>query len=364
MTIYNGWFRICFWDTSDQRPHISVFFAIRWKNLYLIGEEHNTNGTFQNDLDKHVVEQIRSYVHRTKKHITVFSEFTFLQMRERFNYFTAAPISSKQYYGYSPNGTYGYYYWNNLFPRDHTHTIISDSRKTAPYDIYTMIIDPSVYCFEHFIQDYDNMLAAVRKWAKQAEKAIVKNIPTRSSAKAFLESLYMPDQDYPEWYKALPPNNELSDPLRQKMKRLREVQPDMYHKVVDHMSSYYYGRWAKTPYTAAMNKIQAARRTANSRMVSSVHPASKRLFIELTSYLLDLTVILDFLLSNETNVFVFAGLEHVGAIANFFADKAIVYSKCDKNGNIPSGHASQGVPHLANHMPSIFNNIIYSAAVM
>jgi hypothetical protein len=335
------------------------FLQLEGKNLYLIGEEHNTNGTFQNDLDKHVVEQIRSYIQRTKEKITVFSEFTFLQMRERFTYFAALPSASTQYYGYSPNGTYGYYYWNNLFSREHTQTIISDSRKTAPYDIYTMIIDPSVYCFEHFIQDYDKMLPIVRKWAKQAEKAIVKNIRTRSSAKAFLESLYMPDKDFPDWYKAMT-NNELSDQLRQKMKHLREVQPDMYHKVVEHMSSYYYGRWAKTPYTAALNKIQAVRRTTNSRMVGSVNPASKRLFIELTSYLLDLTVILEFLLSTEKNTFVFAGLEHIGAIVNFFADKTIIYSKMNKNGNIPSGEALNGVPNLANQMPSILNNIIHS----
>lgn len=340
-------------------PILVCFLQFDGRNLYLIGEEHNTNGTFQNDHDKHVVEQMRLYIQRTKEKFTVFSEFTFLQMRERFNYFTAMPTGSRKYYGYSPNGTYGYYYWNNLFAREHTQTIICDSRKTAPYDIYTMIIDPSVYCFEHFIQDYDKMLPTVRKWAKQAEKAIVKNIQTRSSAKAFLESLYMPDLDYPDWYKALT-NNELSDPLRQKMRHLREVQPDMYHAVVEHMRSYYYGRWAKTPYTVALDKVQAVRRTANSRMVGSVHPASKRLFIELTSYLLDLTVILDFLLSKEKNGFVFAGLEHIGAIANFFADKATVYSKFDKNGNIPSGHAVNGVPDLTNHIPSILDNIIYS----
>lgn len=327
------------------------------KELYLVGEEHHTNGTYENDLEKHVVAQML----KSKKRLTVFSEFTLLQLRDSFMYYSNSQTGNKNYYGHSPNGTYGYYFGNDLTSMH--KTVIADARKIPPYDIYTMIIDPSVYCFEHYYQNYMEMLPTVRKWAKQAEKAVVKHISNRTEAKIFLESLYMPGQDYPLWYKSickLINNSEPSNPLREKMEKLKSKDPTMYQNIVDHMRSYYYGRWARTPYTVAMNKIEGMRLTANSRMVGSKKPEAKRLFIELTSYLLDLNVILDFYLSGEKQFVLLAGLEHVGAIVDFFGQRSTVYSKFDKNGNIPEGPAIHGFPNLTIRIPSILGNIAKS----
>lgn len=327
------------------------------KEFYLIGEEHHTNGTYENDLEKHVVAQMLE----SKKRLTVFSEFTVLQLRDSFMYYNDPQTKHKNYYGNSPNGTYGYYFINNSTSIH--KTVIVDSRKIPPYDIYTMIIDPSVYCFEHYYQNYIEMLPTVRKWAKQAEKAVVKHISNRTEAKAFLESLYMPDLDYPDWYKSLYKlinNTDPGDPLREKMKKLKLKNPTIYHEVTDHMRSYYYERWARTPYTIAMNKIEAMRLTTNSQMVGSKKPEAKRLFIELTSYLLDLNVILEFYLSEDKVFVLLAGLEHMGAIVRFFERKTNVYSKFDVNGNIPEGPAIHGIPNLTNRIPSILGNIAKS----
>ena len=108
------------------------------------------------------------------------------------------------------------------------------------------------------------------------------------------------------------------------MQQLQHEQPSTYKELVDHMQSYYYGRWARTPYSAAMDKVQAKRGTKNSRIqfsknlrffekgsVGSKLPDAKRLFIELTSYMLDLNVILDILLSEDKTFCVLAGLAHI-----------------------------------------------------
>ena len=337
---------------SIKGPILVCYLQFEGRDLYLVGEEHNINGKYENDLENHVIEQMFQY--SKHKPITVFSEMTFLQMRERF----LSP--SPHYYGHSPNATYGYYYWNNSFARGSHKTTIADVRKVAPYDIYTMLVDPAVYCFEHYIQDYDNMLPTVRKWAKQAEKTIINKIRTRASAKAFLESLYMPGMEYPEWYKELyktVTNREPDDPLKTKMQRLQEQSPSAYNDLVQHMRSYYYGRWGHSPYSVAFERIQSARRTKNSKMVASKKPGARMLFIELTSYLLDLNVILDFLLSEDKHVFVLAGLAHIAAIVSFFDGKAAVHFKFNKDGNIPEGPAIHGIPHLANHMPSLLKDI-------
>ena len=341
-----------FGTNAIKGPILVCYMKVDNKELYLVGEEHNTNGTYEDDLDKHVVAQMLAY----NKKLTVFSEFTVLQLRDSFMYFNNIQTKNKEYYGNSPNGTYGHYLFNNSTS---LHTIIiADSRKIPPYDIYTLIVDPSVYCFEHYYQNYIEMLPTVRKWAKHAEKTIVKNISTRAKAKAFLESLYMPGQDYPDWYKEIirEPSGA-SGQLREKMEKLKIKDLETYQELVDHMRSYYYNRWARTPYTVALNKIEAMRLTKNSRMVASKKPEAKRLFIELTSYLLDLNVILEFCLSEDKRFVAIAGLEHIGAIVKFFEKKTNIYSKFDKHGNIPEGPAIHGIPNLVNRIPSILGDI-------
>jgi hypothetical protein len=232
----------------------------------------------------------------------------------------------------------------------------------APYNIYTLIVDPLVYCFENFMQDYENMLPHVRKWASQAEKAVVKNIRTRADAKAFLESLYMPGTEYPTWYTELYTSitgERAGSPLRQKMERLKQEQPSVYQELVEHMRSYYYGHWIRTPYTEAMYRTQSFRRTKKSRINGpGKNPGGKSLFIELTSYLLDLTVILDFLLSEDKTFFVLTGIEHTSAIVNFFENKAAVFFKTSPDGNIPEGGAVQGIPDLENHIPEVLSRLV------
>lgn len=338
-------------------PVVVCYLQIGGRDLYLVGEEHGTNGTFQHDIEKHVVNQMIEY--SKKKNITVYSEFTLLQLQNNCFHFSNMEAASEKYYGDSPNGTYGYYVFNNSFSHPNK-TVIIDSRKMTPYDIYIMIVDPSVYCFEHHYQTYFEMLPTVRKWAKQAEKAIINNIRTRRAAKAFLESLYMPGLDYPQWYKQLfmtITNSIPTSPLRDRMQQLQQQLPDAYHRLVNHMRTYYYGRWARTPYTVAMDRVQSARRTINTKMVASKKPNAKNLFVEITSYLLDLNAILEFLMSKDDTVFLMAGLAHVDAIAHFFDPFTTIYMKADKHGNIPSGDAMHAAPNLRNRAPNVLKEL-------
>lgn len=333
-------------------PIVVCYLQTEGRDIYLIGEKHTVNGTFESDMDKHAVSQIAAY----DNPVTLCTELTFLQM-QNWSYYCSEVSGAMGYYGKSPMYTCGYFLFNRKLKETHS-TIPIDSRKAAPYDIYTMIVDPELYCFEHYIQNYSAMLPQVRLWAKQAERSIINNMQTRKKAMAFLESLYMPGLDYPGWYKALHKtitSQDISSPLRDRMSALREKKPDVYEKLVQHMRSYYQ-RWARTPYTIALGKIQKERRTLSPRLVRSKNKDALDLFVELTSYLLDLNFILEVYLSENKTVCLLAGLAHVEGICRFF-NKETIHMKMDKDGNMPEGHAVHGVPGLANRIPSLLKRL-------
>lgn len=341
-----------FGDKAIKGPIVVCYLKAHGRDIYLVGEKHTVNGTFESDNERHAVSQIAACVDP----VTVCTELTFLQM-QNWSYYCSEASGKMGYYGKSPMYTYGYCLFTRQLKETH-NTIPIDSRKVSPYDLYTMIVDPDLYCFEHYIQNYTGMLPQVRLWAKQAEKAVIKNMQTRKSAISFLESLYMPDLDYPGWYKDLHKTitgQEINSPLRDRMAALKKKTPDVYKDLVQHMRSYYQ-RWARTPYTIALGKIQQQRHTLSPRLLRSKNKDALDLFVELTSYLLDLNFILEVFLSENKTVCLLAGLAHVEGIARFFS-KETIHMKIDKDGNIPEGPAVHGVPGIANRISSLLKRL-------
>ena len=340
-----------FGDKAIRGPIMVCYIPVGDRHLYLVGEEHNTNGTTNEVSGKtrHVVDYIMSFPNKAACFVELSSS-QLLQYASVVRDFQITP---------SPLYQYSYSYMMNQ-PKNH-HLVFADIRKFSPYDIYLLIIDPMTYALQRYKENVSNHVVTVKKWAKKAEKVILKHIKTRNSAKSFLESLFMPDMDYPDWYKELSRElgQDLGSPLRSRMEALRSQNGDMYDKVVEHMRSYY-SNWAVTPYSKAISKLERNRRTANSKMIASKNRDAKALFIELSSYLFDLEVILDFMYYPDSSCktfFVLSGAAHTKELARFFGVNA-VYSKSDAYGNIPSGEAKATVDTIPNMIPDALNRIL------
>jgi hypothetical protein len=337
---------------SIKGPIIVNYFVFQQAHIYLIGEEHNTNGDPQNQ-SAHAIDVIRDYgeKHRIRCYIESSLEHS-RQCSEVMNYLLSQEISA-------PAPLYGYcsYWWKGLFSEKNHTNVFSDVRKIAPYDIYTLITDPRVYMFKEgsgltYTQETE---VKVRKLAKRVEKDIYKHISSREKAKIFFKSFYHPDMSYPDWYIELykianktdaPP----SDVLRVKMSELKMRSQSVYDTLLTYIDSLV-TKWAVTPYTNAFKKMESMRNTKQSKLVAENRQEVYAVLVELTSFLLDLFVISDILLKptrKDDIIVVLTGAAHTLNMSHFFGKYASVFYKYNVKGNIPSGEASQGVGVMTN----------------
>lgn len=353
---------------SSQNPDLGPMFGtdaitgpilvqyIQWHGLklYLIGEEHFTNGTPSRD-KIHVIEQLLQY---SKRHKTrCYTELSPTEMKYHFDSTTLTTAKS-------PLGVYAHYWWNGMFPGHDHKLIFSDTRKLPPYDIYNLIVYPVSFAFEHFGFKMSSHVMKVRKLSKQAEKEVFKHVATREKAKEFLESLVMPDKSYAQWFVKLYKDiNETDDDppslLRTQMTELRTRSPTMYERLVRHIDGYY-GAWSTSPYTAAFERIESMRKTANTKVVVELHSPVRAVFDEMTTHLMDVYILLDLLLdvpSAKETVVVLSGANHSTNLARFFAEDSQIHFKFNKNGNITQGNAINQLAYIVPKVPNILREL-------
>jgi hypothetical protein len=325
---------------------------VKWHGLkiYLIGEEHFTNGSKSNAHESHVIELLCEYskTHKTR----CYTEFN---AREMVYQVDSSTISTAK----SPLCTYAHYWWNKRFPDSHRQ-VFADARKLAPYDLYTLITYPMSFAYQHFGDDMPSHVASVRKYSKIAEKEIYKHIASRDAAKVFLESLVLPDKDYPGWfvklYRGIYETEDVPPaPLRDKMIVLQERSPVLFERLTAHINGYY-SAWAVSPYTAAFVRIDALRNTANSKVLAEKNPDVRAVFDEMTTFLLDVFVLLDILLNmpdSKETVLVLSGANHSVNLARFFAPDAEIRFKYDKLGDIPAGDSRTETAYIPAKVPNV-----------
>jgi hypothetical protein len=328
-------------------PILVHYFALNGVHFYLIGERHSLNTFDELQPDTYIMRQLRA--HTTKNRVRCYSEST--DKDSKFEFYTIS--KSAELFGQvidkiarSPLQAYfGYHFTKQI---DCTN-VFCDIRKLSPYNVYTLIVNPMVYMLERYDTLGDPVVEKhVRKMAKKTEKLILKNISNREHAKAFLESLCLADREYPAWFVSLYKELEETrydppDTLRDMMREVHRNHPDMYGSIVQHIRSYYQ-RWAVSPYTLAMARIESMRETRVSQVVAETNADALGLFIEMSSFLLDVYVLLHMVLNEATmrpgdTVCVLSGAAHSEHIKRFFESNYAVtlHTKYDALGRLHAG---------------------------
>jgi hypothetical protein len=245
------------------------------------------------------------------------------------------------------------------------NTIYADIRRMAPYYLYVLIYEPVLFAYERYNYSMNEKLPEVRKLAKKAEKLFLKHLATRAKAQQFLNALVLPEKKYPHWFVSLyqeiheteeyPPS-----PLKNDMDKLSSLD---YQKVKQHIS-YYHTKWAVSPFTQAMLKLENIRDSASTRVIGQVNNIAKDLFLEMFTFLLDIYVIVHLLnhppKRNEI-VVMLTGAQHTDNLTRFLApDSEVVSSKFDAKGNIPEGEAIQGFGEIPPLIKDKLRNLLAS----
>lgn len=354
-----------FADRCVTGPLLIQYFELFGAHFYFIGESHVLNGRDDTNAH-HVIEQLKTYGKTNR--VVCYCEAT-----ENDIQYNAYHLEERMYLrntknildvATSPLNAYiGYAHVRKEL--GNCETVCSEIRRYPPFDVYTMMVRPIAYMLDR----YNTMMnpeieTKVRKWSKLAEKMIIKHIATRDQAKWFLESLCLANLDYPKWFVQLyekiheTKDQPLPTPLRVKMHRLREQNVALYDRVVVHIRSYY-ENWAVTPYTAAIEKIEDMRHTAASKVVAQTDTDTFRVFVELTTFLFDISVILDVLLNEHqikqgNTVVVLAGAAHAEHLASFFEPLVGNDKMCHKygaNGVLPAGPPLSGIHNFQRSIP-------------
>jgi hypothetical protein len=320
-------------------PTLVNYFEWFGRHVYLIGEEHGVNGKGSHHKD-YVLHHLLSYCKDHK--VRVYLELTSVQVSE----YRAVKQRIPEFTTPSPMYGFAEYFFPNRF-LNRPEVVFCDKRKVSPYDMYMLLIDPEIYTMEHFQSEFSGNIVRVEKIAKQAEKAFMKHLSTRKDAIEFLESLYLPDQSYPRWFKALYKNlfateGHISDDLRDMMKSLRDASDNAYAHVLGHFRSLY-ASWN-------VEHVENMRMTADSKVVAKKNARVREIFIDMTNFIIEIYVILDLILrpppEGET-VVVFAGVTHTANIGAFLHKQSSLSSyKYGPTGNIPSGQAHEGMHQL------------------
>ena len=164
-----------------------------------------------------------------------------------------------------------------------------------------------------------------------------------------MESFCLPGKSYPRWfvnvYRSLnDTNDDPPDTLRNHMAMLREKNKVMFDNLVSHIESYY-DHWAVSPYTLAVQRIESMRKTADFELVSEKNEEAMSLFIEMSTFLMDIYIIADIYLGafeRHDHIVILTGANHTANISRFFTKYCVnttVTMKQNEKGNIPSGKA-------------------------
>jgi hypothetical protein len=342
-----------FGDGAIDGPILVHYFDLNGIHFYLVGERHSLNGIDRDHPKNHAIQQLVAYcqTHRVR----CYSEST--EKDCMYNYYELSKhTQAGQTMCHAARSPLTAHLGHVATRRISCENVFADIRKLPPYNMYTLIIDPLVYMLERHNTLFEPTVERrVRKFAKKAEKLVIRHVATRNQAKSLLEALCLPDHSYPPWfvslYKEIEETEESPpDTLRDMMRSMRDAHPGIYKAIVSHIRSYY-KRWAMTPYSRAHTRV--------SLVVAQTDPAARALFIELSTFLLDIFVVLDlFLRESEMRpgdtILVLTGAAHSEHILRFFESlfPIEVRSKFDNTGRIPAG-APMSVETFTNHMPDI-----------
>jgi hypothetical protein len=354
-----------FASKSIKGPLVVSYASVNDRDFYFVGEDHSKNGLYrgESDVGLHVIEHLRNYNEHNR--VRCYCE---LSTREIHSYVSDLDVepgdTPKIYQAKSPLYAYAWCLSKQMFPVDKHDAVFCDMRKCAPYDVYSIIIDPFLFALEHHGERFYSHMPTIMKRAKSAEKTIVRHINTRAKAKNFLEAFYLADKQYPKWFVQLYKDvNETDDmppsPLRDTMRALLERDQGMYNVVAQHMRTYY-AKWDASPFTAAFERIESMRRTLSLRLVAQQNKYAMALFVELTNFLMDLYIILDIVsrpLEPGTTVVVLSGAQHTEHLARFFAMFGTVVTKSDLECDIPEGVARDGYASLVPKIPKKLANL-------
>jgi len=320
-----------FEDRAITGPLFVRYFTHAGIHFYLVADRYDFAARDAIGKTKdYVLEQIREY---SKDHRTLcYSEL--VEKDANIRYVLLSFDNQEHKTGIvelarSPLTAYVHYHISDKF-ENHTN-VYSDIMKLPPYDVYILLFDPMAYMIRRYDTSSDPVIQErVFELAENAEETIARNVPTRETARIFLESLCLPDERFPKWFldlykEAYDTRTEPPDTLRDMMTDLKRNAPEMYEPMVAHIRSYH----AETD-------------TQNSC----------DLFIELTSFLLDIYVLLDVLLNRQKlvvgdTVITLTGAAHAEHITRFFLHNfpgIRILSKSDEKGRLQAGRA-QAFPY-------------------
>ena len=346
-------------------PNLVEYTVFQGVHIYMIGERHDKNGNVERKSD-HVVEKIMAFSANNKS--ACYIESTDGHARDAFTVIKdrMKREHTKDILKVADSPLFSYIGYMGMNDMSSVSTVMADIRNDTPYNIYTLLTNTDFYIYENYgFNKTNDDLKKVRKLAKLAEKAIVRNIPTRIKAAEFFDSLYLPDVQYPEWfvslYQTIAGNNIYPpSPLKDKMNALRTLSLSDYDSVTRHVRSLY-RVWKMTPlpFTVAMERVESMRHTKSNALVAQTSEDAHRLFLELGSYLFEINVIVDILIKirNKTydagdSVVILCGMKHAASIGLYFGCgiNLPIYHKIDKGyeGTIPAGEANNGTYMLPN----------------
>jgi hypothetical protein len=328
-----------FGTESFSGPLVVQYLTFRGVGVYLIGERHNTNGS---DVKNTVVEHLHQYDKRSPQDskLHCYCELSErdaeqaignMEYDKRRREVFGGRVQDLVHIAESPIQSYIAYRETNRINGAITHW--TDIRNVSPYYIYTLITYPDAYRRQRYgiATTNDNKLR-VRRFAKMAEKVFFANLATRAQSKHFLNSLYHPDKDYPEWFVTLfkkinDTHEDPPSPLKDMVKQLRDLDATLFDKVVQHVNIHHNG-W-------------------------------DIVLLDMASFLVDVHFIVDVLLkisrgeiTSTDNVVFFCGLKHCESIGTFMHYQlgCNIWHKIDlaQKGDIKDGDAKQGPFRLMN----------------
>jgi hypothetical protein len=345
-------------------PILVIHVDFDGTHIALVGENHEVKGDTTR-LEDTAVEQLAKYSNRKTCQVLCYCECTetyathgYMKMRGRME------VENRRAVDVAQSPLWAYIAYSRTLKG--IKNCFADVRNMPPYDLYKLITDPEIFKLEHFGLFTDTKTdKKVRRWAKLAEKSVIENIPNRTQAKSFMESLCLPDRQYPRWFVVLYKTINETDQqppalLRDMMMELRRLDGNSYALVIEFIS-YLHGKWAIDPYTRAMSRVAAMRQTHASKLVAQIQSKADQLFIELSCFLLDVFVVLDILLKKLKgalgeghDVVLFAGAKHAENVAMFFAKwmRCKVGYKFAADGNIAAGPAVPKTVRLGDRVHS------------
>ena len=312
----------------------------------------------------HAVEKIRQHCEKNKDNdVQVYVETTENEasekafMLEHARLATGLSFFDTSLLAEDPSMAFSHYVANGLFPKN-VKISAHDMRKTPPYDLYILILYPLVYAKNRYgFMEIGRHIDEIRKWAKRAEKLFYAHMKTKKTTRNLLESFYNPDMEFPQWlqklYSSIHNNEEVGQPLRIKMRTLRESDLTVYSDLIKYIEI----RWSSLQnetdsFSRAMDDVSNMRHSNSYRLVAEKNDDVMQVFIALNSFIYDIDIILNILLMAIRNekvntIITLTGAQHASHIAKFFSRfSTCVVSKGSATGNLPAGNSQSNIVYV------------------